>query len=312
MVAVTRRKNQSVLNRLPPVRGELKSNENMARYAWLRVGGPAEVLFRPADIEDLQDFLHNTPIDVPVATIGVASNLLIRDGGIPGVVIQLRKEFSAITTEQGAVHAGAGALDINVARFALAQELSGLEFLSGIPGTIGGALRMNAGAYDAEISDALIAADAVDRNGNLHHVNVSDLAYSYRHTEAPIDWIFTGAVLRATPGDKTAIANKMAEIGKARADSQPIRSRTGGSTFKNTEDGRAWELIDAAGCRGLRVGDAQVSKQHCNFLINLGRATAYDLERLGAEVRRRVHENSGVMLQWEIDRIGQNQKEAAS
>ncbi|MDA0656895.1 MAG: UDP-N-acetylmuramate dehydrogenase, partial [Proteobacteria bacterium] len=281
MVAVTRRKNQSVLNRLPPVRGELKTNENMARYAWLRVGGPAEVLFRPVDVEDLRNFLHNTPIDVPVATIGVASNLLIRDGGIPGVVIQLRKEFSAITTEQGAVHAGAGALDINVARFALAQGLSGLEFLSGIPGTIGGALRMNAGAYDAEISDALITADAVDRNGNVHHVDVSDLAYSYRHTEAPIDWIFTGAVLRATPGDKTAIANKMAEIGKARADSQPIRSRTGGSTFKNTEDGRAWELIDAAGCRGLRVGDAQVSKQHCNFLINLGHATAYDLERLG-------------------------------
>ena len=312
MVAVTRRKNQSVLNRLPPVRGELKTNENMARYAWLRVGGPAEVLFRPVDVEDLRNFLHNTPIDVPVATIGVASNLLIRDGGIPGVVIQLRKEFSAITTEQGAVHAGAGALDINVARFALAQGLSGLEFLSGIPGTIGGALRMNAGAYDAEISDALITADAVDRNGNVHHVDVSDLAYSYRHTEAPIDWIFTGAVLRATPGDKTAIANKMAEIGKARADSQPIRSRTGGSTFKNTEDGRAWELIDAAGCRGLRVGDAQVSKQHCNFLINLGHATAYDLERLGAEVRRRVHEKSGIMLQWEIDRIGQNQKEAAS
>ena len=312
MVAVTRRKNQSVLNRLPPVRGELKTNENMARYAWLRVGGPAEVLFRPADVEDLQNFLHNTPIDVPVATIGVASNLLIRDGGIPGVVIQLRKEFSAITTEQGAVHAGAGALDINVARFALAQGLSGLEFLSGIPGTIGGALRMNAGAYDAEISDALITTDAVDRNGNVHHVNVSDLAYSYRHTEAPVDWIFTSAVLRAAPGDKTAIARKMAEIGKARADSQPIRSRTGGSTFKNTEDSRAWELIDAAGCRGLRVGDAQVSKQHCNFLINLGHATAYDLERLGAEVRRRVHEKSGVMLQWEIDRIGQNQNEAAS
>ena len=228
------------------------------------------------------------------------------------MVIQLRKEFSAITTEQGAVHAGAGALDINVARFALAQGLSGLEFLSGIPGTIGGALRMNAGAYDAEISDALITTDAVDRNGNVHHVNVSDLAYSYRHTEAPVDWIFTSAVLRAAPGDKTAIARKMAETGKARADSQPIRSRTGGSTFKNTEDSRAWELIDAAGCRGLRVGDAQVSKQHCNFLINLGHATAYDLERLGAEVRRRVHEKSGVMLQWEIDRIGQNQNEAAS
>lgn len=310
MVQVTRRKRQSVIDRLPSVRGELRFDENMARYAWLRVGGPAEVLFRPADTQDLQEFLHNTPIDIPVTAIGVASNLLIRDGGIPGVVIQLRKGFNAIAANDNTVEAGAGALDINVARFALNESLGGLEFLSGIPGTIGGALRMNAGAYGAEISDVLIAAEAVDRNGNLHQLAKDDLGFAYRHTDAPEDWIFLTATLAAKPDDKKAIAVKMAAISEAREGSQPIRARTGGSTFKNPGDKRAWELIDDAGCRGLRVGGAQVSDHHCNFLINRGEASACDLEHLGAEVRRRVHEKSGVMLQWELDRIGLTAKEA--
>lgn len=312
MAPITRRKNQDLFERLPSVRGEMKFNENIARYAWLRVGGPAEILFRPADLEDLQDFLHKTPTDIPVTVIGVASNLLIRDGGVPGIVIQLRNEFNKITIDKDTIKAGAGALDINVSRFALANERSGLEFLSGIPGTIGGALRMNAGAYDREIAHVLITAEAIDRDGNIHTVGVDELGFSYRNSKAPTDWIFTSATLYAEPGDKDSIIRKMDEITAARETSQPIRSRTGGSTFKNTAEGKAWELIDDAGCRGLRVGDAQVSQHHCNFLINLGHASANDIERLGTEVRRRVHEKSGIMLQWEIDRIGLTEKEAAS
>ncbi|HAA90805.1 MAG TPA: UDP-N-acetylenolpyruvoylglucosamine reductase [Rhodospirillaceae bacterium] len=312
MVQVTRRKRQSIVDRLPSVRGELRLDESMARYAWLRVGGPAEVLFRPADTEDLQEFLHNTPIDIPIFAMGVASNLLVRDGGIPGVVIQLRKGFNEIVSNQETITAGTGALDINVARFALAEELEGLEFLSGIPGTIGGALRMNAGAYGSEIADVLVSAEAIDRNGNLRQANKEELGFAYRHTDAPQDWIFIGATLAASPGDSAAIAAKMEKIAEAREGSQPIRARTGGSTFKNTDEKSAWELIDDAGCRGLRVGEAQVSEHHCNFLINHGQASAYDLERLGAEVRRRVHEKSGVMLQWELDRIGLTAKEAQS
>ena len=215
MVQVTPRQRQSIIDRLPSVRGELRFNENMARYAWLRVGGPAEVLFRPADTADLQDFLHNTPIDVPIVAIGVASNLLIRDGGIPGVVVQLRKGFNKIAANDNTVEAGAGALDINVARFALNESLAGLEFLSGIPGTIGGALRMNAGAYGSEIADVLVGAEAVDRNGTLHHPSKDDLGFSYRHTDAPEDWIFLSATLAAEPGDKAAIAEKMATIAEA-------------------------------------------------------------------------------------------------
>jgi UDP-N-acetylmuramate dehydrogenase len=303
-------KNHDVFDRLPSVRGTLKFKENMARYAWLRVGGPAEILFRPADVEDLQNFLHNTPTDIPVTVIGVASNLLIRDGGVPGIVVQLRRGFNSVTTDEDTIRAGAGALDINVSRFALANERSGLEFLSGIPGTIGGALRMNAGAYDREIANVLITAEAIDRNGNTHTVDVDELGFSYRHSKAPLDWIFTGATFRTEPDNKDSIVEKMNEIAAMREQSQPIRSRTGGSTFKNTAELKAWELIEAAGCRGLRVGDAEVSRQHCNFLINLGKASAHDIEQLGAEIRRRVHEKSGVMLQWEIDRIGLTEEEA--
>ncbi|MBE89529.1 MAG: UDP-N-acetylenolpyruvoylglucosamine reductase [Rhodospirillaceae bacterium] len=312
MAPVTRPKYQDLFERLPSVRGEMKFNENMARYAWLRVGGPAEILFRPADMEDLQNFLHKTPTDIPVTVIGVASNLLIRDGGIPGIVVQLRYEFNTITTDKDTIKAGAGALDINVSRFALANGRGGLEFLSGIPGTIGGALRMNAGAYDREIANVLITAEAIDRDGNIHTVGVDELGFSYRNSKTPTDWIFTGATLCAKPGDKDFIIRKMDEIAAAREKSQPIRARTGGSTFKNTAEGKAWEFIDDAGCRGLRVGDAQVSEHHCNFLINLGQASANDIESLGTEVRRRVHEKSGVMLQWEIDRIGLTEKEVAS
>lgn len=297
---------------LPPVRGELLFGEDLARYAWFRVGGPAEILFRPADTKDLQEFLQNVPAKLSITVIGVASNLLIRDGGVPGVVIQLRKPFNTISLTKDAITAGAGALDISVARYALSNGRKNLEFLSGIPGTIGGALRTNAGAYGSELKDILINAEAIDREGNIHTVNNDELQLTYRHCRAPKDWIFLKANLAAVPGKKEKIAAKMSEIAEARAHSQPIRQRTGGSTFKNTLEKPAWQLIDEAGCRGLRVGEAQVSEHHCNFLINCGHAKAYDLEHLAIEVRRRVQEQSGVLLQWELDRIGLEKEEANS
>ena len=297
---------------LPPVRGELLFGEDLARYTWFRVGGPAEVLYRPADTKDLQEFLKNVPAKLSITVIGVASNLLIRDGGVPGVVIQLRKPFNTISLTENVITAGAGALDISVARFALSNERRNLEFLSGIPGTIGGALRMNAGAYGSEIKDFLINAEAIDREGNIHTVNNDELQLAYRHCDAPKDWIFLKANLATVPGKKEKIAAKMAQIAKARAHSQPIRQRTGGSTFKNTLEKPAWQLIDEAGCRGLRLGEAQVSEHHCNFLINCGQAKAYDLEHLAIEVRRRVHAQSGSLLEWELDRIGLEEGEADS
>ena len=297
-------------NDFPSVRGELLFGEKLARYTWFRVGGPAEVLFRPADIHDLQQFLQKIPAELPVTVIGVASNLLIRDGGLPGVVVQLRKAFNEVSMTKNTISAGAGALDITVARFALSNNRKGLEFLSGIPGTIGGALRMNAGAYGREIKDVLISAEAIDRNGRVRSLNNDELQFAYRHCEAPRDWIFLKAKLAALPGEQGSIASNMAEIAKMRAQSQPIRERTGGSTFKNAKNKKAWELIDEAGCRGLRIGQAAVSERHCNFLINLGDANAYDLELLADEVRRRVLKNSGVLLQWELDRIGLAKMEA--
>ena len=297
---------------LPPVRGELLFGENLARYAWFRVGGPAEVLFRPADTKDLQEFLQNIPAKLSITVIGVASNLLIRDGGVPGVVIQLRKPFNTISLAENTITAGAGALDISVARFALSNGFKNLEFLSGIPGTIGGALRMNAGAYGSEIKDILITAEAIDREGNIHTVSNDELRLTYCQCHAPKDWIFLKAQLAVIPGKKEKIAAKMVEIAEARAHSQPIKKRTGGSTFKNTLEKPAWQLIDEAGCRGLRVGEAQVSEHHCNFLINCGHAKAYDLEHLAMEVRRRVHENSGLLLEWELDRVGLEKEEADS
>ncbi|CAA7618503.1 UDP-N-acetylmuramate dehydrogenase [Magnetospirillum sp. UT-4] len=289
---------------LPPVRGRISLDAPLGGLTWFRVGGPAEVLFRPADAEDLAQFLVCLPQDVPVTVIGVGSNLLVRDGGVPGAVIRLAGPFAAVTVDDQTVTAGAGALDLTVAMTAQERSIAGLEFLSGVPGTIGGALRMNAGAFGGEMKDVTLSATALDRSGTLHSLGLEQLGFGYRHCAIPEDWIFTGAVMRGTAGDKAAIARRMAEIREAREASQPTRTRTGGSTFANPEGAKAWELIDQAGCRGLAMGGAQVSEKHCNFLLNTGDATAADIEALGEEVRRRVRETSGVELRWEIRRIG--------
>ncbi len=293
-----------LIDRLPKVRGKLREGAQLSKVTWFQVGGPADVMFRPADEMDLADFIKNRPADLPITVIGVGSNLLVRDGGIRGVVIRLGRPFTDAILKDGDIHAGAGALDLNVAQMAQQAGIAGLEFLSGIPGTIGGALRMNAGAYGREIKDVLISANAVDGRGDLHTVTPREMDLTYRHCGLPEDWIFTSAILRGTPGDPAEIANRMAEIQDARAGSQPIKSRTGGSTFANPLPDRAWEVIDAAGCRGLMIGGAQMSEQHCNFMINTGTATARDLEELGDTVRKRVKKHSGVDLRWEIRRIG--------
>ena len=294
-----------LIDLLPKVRGKLREGAQLAKVTWFQVGGPADVMFRPEDEADLAAFLKGKPADMPVTVIGVGSNLLVRDGGIRGVVIRLGRPFTDVVVEDGAVHAGAGALDLNVAQTAQMNGIAGLEFLSGIPGTIGGALRMNAGAYGTEIKDVLVSATAIDGSGNIHTVTPDEMNMTYRHCGVPEDWIFTSAVLRASSGDPEDIAKRMDDIQKSRAESQPIKSRTGGSTFANPVPKRAWEVIDAAGCRGLKIGGAQMSEQHCNFMINTGNATALDLEQLGDEVRRRVKEHSGVELRWEIRRIGE-------
>lgn len=293
-----------LIDRLPKPRGRLTADAPLGPQTWFRTGGNAEVLFRPADIEDLADFLRELPREVPVTVLGVGSNVIVRDGGIRGLVIRLMRGFAGIAVEGNELVAGAGAPDLNVALTAREHSLAGLEFLSGIPGTIGGAFPTNAGAYGVELSDVLISATAVDRAGNVREVTAKELGLSYRHSTAPADWIFTAARLKASPGDQLAIARRINEIDAARADSQP-RSRTGGSTFANPPGHKAWELIDKAGCRGLKLGGAQVSEKHTNFLINTGDATASDIEALGEEVRRRVFEQSGVRLQWEIRRIGE-------
>ncbi len=293
-----------LIDRLPRARGRLTADAPLGQQTWFRTGGPAEVLFRPADAADLSAFLAALPADVPVTVLGVGSNLLVRDGGIRGVVIRLMRGFTGVTVEGNEVVAGAGALDLNVALTARDHALAGLEFLSGIPGTIGGAFPTNAGAYGGELAEVLVSAEIVDRGGAIRTVTPAELGLSYRHSTAAADWIFTSARLRATPGDPLAIGRRIAEIESARAESQP-RSRTGGSTFANPPNLKAWELIDRSGCRGLRIGDAQVSEKHCNFLINLGAASAADIESLGEEVRSRVFKRSGVLLQWEIRRIGE-------
>jgi UDP-N-acetylmuramate dehydrogenase len=293
-----------LIDRLPAVRGRLTANAPLANVTWFRVGGPAEVLFKPADAEDLSAFLAGCPADVPVTVIGVASNLLVRDGGVPGVVIRLGRAFTDISVDGSTIKAGAAALDLNVANAARDADIAGLEFLSGIPGTIGGALRMNGGAYGRELSDVVVSATAIDRAGNPHALSREDLGLSYRHSAVPEDWIFTSAVVRGHPGNHAEIVHRMHEIATSRAESQPVRARTGGSTFANPPGEKAWALIDRAGCRGLTIGGAQVSEKHCNFLLNLGTATADDLESLGEEVRRRVYETSGIQLRWEIRRIG--------
>jgi UDP-N-acetylmuramate dehydrogenase len=294
----------TLIDRMPKVRGRLTADAPVGPQTWFRVGGSAEVLFRPADETDLADFLRGLSGDISVTVIGVGSNLLVRDGGIPGVTIRLGRGFAEIAAKGDTVRVAAGALDLNVALTAAEAGIAGLEFLSGVPGTIGGGLRMNAGAYGSEIKDVLVEAMAVDRCGAPHRVSAGGLGLSYRHCEAPDDWIFTGAVLRGGRGEKREIARRMAGIQAAREASQPIRSRTGGSTFANPPGHQAWQLIDAAGCRGLKRGGAMVSEKHTNFLINTGTATAADIEGLGEEVRRRVHAQSGIVLEWEIRRVG--------
>lgn len=296
---------EPLITRLPKVRGRYTENAPLHKVTWFQVGGPAEVLFKPADLEDLQEFLKNKPPFVPVTILGVGSNILVRDGGIRGVVIRLGREFASITQDGTYIVAGAAALDVHVARVAADAGLTGMEFLSGIPGTIGGALRMNAGAYGAEIKDVLISAQVVDEEGDLHNLVSGQLGLSYRDCEVPKNWIFVGATLSGTPSDKPSIKRRMNEIAEKRESTQPIRSRTGGSTFANPDGMKAWELVDKAGCRGLKIGGAQISEKHTNFMINTGGATAADIENLGEEVRMRVFRDSGVELRWEIERLGE-------
>jgi UDP-N-acetylmuramate dehydrogenase len=290
--------------RAPKLRGRLLSNEPLAPLTWFRVGGPAQALFIPEDESDLAYFLGTLPPGVDVTVIGLGSNLIVRDGGIPGVVVRLGRGFGDVQVEGTRVVAGAAVPDVKVARAAQEAGLAGLAFMRGIPGAVGGVLRMNGGAYGGETKDVLVGARAVDRVGCLHELTNADMHYSYRHCGAPENLIFTQAVFQGAPGDPAAIAAEMDRITESREATQPIKSRTGGSTFKNPPGRKAWQLIDAAGCRGLKHGGAQVSELHCNFLINLGDATAADIENLGETVRRRVKESSGVQLEWEIKRVG--------
>ena len=295
----------ALLKRLPAVRGRIEANRPLADLTWFRVGGPAEVLFTPADEADLAAFLKATPKDIPVCVIGVGSNLLVRDGGVRGIVIRLGRGFAEVKAEDGhRVRAGAAALDVRVARFAQEQSINALTFLRGIPGTIGGALRMNAGAYGGETKDILVEARAVDRSGTIHVLSNADMNYSYRHSGAPEDLIFTEALFQGRAGNAAEIAAAMDTITSSRESTQPVKSRTGGSTFKNPSGNKSWQLIDKAGMRGFAVGPARVSEMHCNFLINEGGATAAQIEELGETVRARVKASSGVDLDWEIRRIG--------
>ena len=315
MNAMTPIPRNDLIARLPEVRGSYTANAPLNSLTWFRVGGPAEVLFRPADCADLVEFLAMKPADVSVTVIGVGSNLLVRDGGVRGVVIRLGRGFTGfeVIRQEGAIQirAGAGLSDVNLSMKARDAGLSGLEFLRGVPGTVGGALRMNAGAYGSEVKDVLVSARWITALGEMRESTAAELGFGYRHCSAPADAIFVDALFRAVPGDPETIDARMKEISAARNLSQPVKSSTGGSTFANPPGRKAWELIDAAGCRGLVVGDAQVSEQHCNFLINRGNATAADLETLGETVRRRVFETSGVGLHWEIRRIGTGQGDGA-
>jgi len=289
---------------LPRIAGRVQPDAKLADKTWFRVGGAAEILVRPADTQDLCALLQNMPLDVPVTVIGAASNLIIRDGGIAGLVIRLARGFGDIVVDSDGVVAGAAALDAVVAEHAAQAGLAGLEFLSGIPGTVGGAVAMNAGAYGGDVASTLDWAEFVTRQGELRRLSAGELGFSYRHSGLPPESVVVRARFGAKPGDAAAIAARMAEIRTSRETTQPVRARTGGSTFRNPPDAKAWELIDGAGCRGLVRGGAQVSEKHCNFLINTGGATAADLEGLGEEVRRRVHAASGISLVWEIKRIG--------
>lgn len=300
----------AVCTALPPLRGTVEHQGSLADFIWFRTGGPAEWLVRPDDVESLAAFLAALDPEVPVLPVGVGSNLIVRDGGVPGVVVRLPKAMARVSIEPGTeegsrrVRAGGAAMGITVASAARDAGIAGLEFLRGIPGTVGGAVRMNAGAYGRDASDILVELTLVTRNGTVETWPAAKLGYTYRHSELPAGAVVVEALFEGTPGDKAEIAAEMDRIAAEREASQPLRSRTGGSTFKNPEGGKAWALIDAAGCRGLMRGDAQVSEKHCNFLLNLGNASSADIEALGEEVRARVKAQSGIELEWEIQRIG--------
>ena len=291
---------------LPPLRGSLSYHVSLAPYSWFRVGGPADLFFAPEDEADLAVFLSALPSDVPVLVLGLGSNLLVRDGGFRGVAIKLGKGFQTIATdEQHRVIAGAGAADVKVARMAAEAGIAGLSFLRGIPGTIGGALRMNGGAYGGETKDVFVSARGVDRSGRVHRFDHAAMGFTYRHCAIADNVIFTEAVFQGRPGDPTAILAEMNAITEARSATQPVNTRTGGSTFRNPPGYKAWELVDQAGFRGFKKGGAEVSPLHTNFLISHEGANASDIESLGEEIRRRVFEQSGVLLEWEIKRVGE-------
>jgi len=302
----------SILDRLPKVRGSYAPNDLMARHTWFGVGGPADILFSPLDEQDLAAFLADCPDDIPLIAIGAGSNLLVRDGGVAGVVIKLGTHLNAIRHDGTRIIAQTGATDADVARYAQKAGIAGLEFLIGIPGTIGGGLRMNAGAYGSEFKDVTSLAHGFDRAGKPVTATPSAMGMAYRHSDAPADWIFTSAELQGHDGDPAAIKARMKDIIASRGEAQPRGVRTGGSTFANPDGGKAWQEIEKAGCRGLRIGGAQVSEKHCNFLINTGTATADDIETLGETVRGRVLAGGGPSLRWEIRRIGRNQTEGAT
>ena len=294
----------NLLDRLPPVRGDYAAAVPMAGHTWFGVGGPADIIFSPADAADLGSFLAACPADIPLLAVGAGSNLLVRDGGIGGVVVRTPAHMNTVSHHGETVVAGAGALDAEVARHAAKAGLAGLEFLIGIPGTVGGGLRMNAGAYGGEFRDVVIRAYGFDRSGTPFSATPDEMGMAYRHTDAPDDWIFTHAEFRAGAGDAARIRARMKEIVSSRGEAQPRGVRTGGSTFANPPGGKAWQEIDAAGCRGMEIGAAQVSEKHCNFLINRGGASAHDIERLGETVRNRVAARGGPTLRWEIRRVG--------
>ena len=295
----------SAVATMPQVQGKLTPDAPLAPLVWFKSGGTAEWLFEPKDEEDLVSFLRELDPETPVMALGLGSNLIVRDGGVPGVVIRLGKAFAKIDrVDETSLRCGGGASGILVSSTARDAGIAGLEFLRGIPGTVGGFVRMNGGAYGREVSDILVSARLVLRSGEVVEWPVDELGYTYRHSEVPHGAVVIEAVFRGTPGDPQAIGGEMDAIARSREESQPLRSRTGGSTFKNPEGHKAWALIDAAGCRGLTIGDAQVSEKHCNFLLNLGSATSAEIEALGDEVRRRVEAKTHISLEWEIQRVG--------
>jgi UDP-N-acetylmuramate dehydrogenase len=290
------------------VRGKLTADAPLAPLVWFKAGGSAEWLFEPKDVDDLCDFLRGLEADVPVMGLGLGSNLIVRDGGVRGVVVRLGKPFATVNQlDPTTLRCGGGASGILVSSTARDAGIAGLEFLRSIPGTVGGFVRMNGGAYGLEVKDVLVEAEVVLRSGERRTLPLNALGYTYRHSELPAGAIVVGAVFRGEPGEPAAIQAEMDRIAASREESQPLRSKTGGSTYKNPPGRKAWQLIDEAGCRGLTVGGAQVSEKHCNFLLNLGDASAADIEALGEEVRRRVREHSGVELEWEIQRVGESQ-----